>query len=286
MNKLHKLIYCLFILPGILLFSCKTTTKIIAPPPPSSQVKGAIKDSLKDSHSTYVFDKMKQNQFKYEWFSAKFSADYIVDGNNTSFSGNIRMQRDSVIWISLSKIGLEGARIMITEDSVKFINRLDKLYFISDFNYINRFINTAVDFDMLQAFIVGNDVKYYENDKFKVNMDNNQIKLSTINRRKLKKYARNLNDHNKILVENITLDPVTFKINDVSVKEIKANNKLKATYSNYEKVLEQLFPTLLDVAISAEKEIGIRIEYSKFSIDEPQTFPFKIPDSYDRIIPN
>ena len=110
MNKLHKLIYCLFILPGILLFSCKTTTKIIAPPPPSSQVKGAIKDSLKDSHSTYVFDKMKQNQFKYEWFSAKFSADYIVDGNNTSFSGNIRMQRDSVIWISLSKIGLEGAR--------------------------------------------------------------------------------------------------------------------------------------------------------------------------------
>ncbi len=284
MNNLTKLILWLTILSGVALSSCKTT-KVIIPPPPPPEVKEAIKDSLKDNHSTYVFDKMKQNQFKYKWLSAKFNVEYITDVNNSSFSGTLRMLHDSVIWISISKMGFEGARILITEDTVKFINRQDKLFFISDFNYINRFVNNAIDFDMLQAIIVGNDFKYYENDKFKVSLDNDQIRLSTINRRKLKKYVRNLNDHNKILVENITLDPVTFKINDVTVKEVKANNKLKATYSNYEKIADQLFPILLELAISAEKEIKIKIEFTKCIIDEPQSFPFTIPESYDEIIP-
>ena len=286
MNNINRIYILLLLFSGMLIYSCKTTTKIVAPPPPSSQEKEALKDSIKETNSSYVFDKMKLNQFKYDWFSAKFSAEYIANGADNTFSGTVRMLKDSVIWISISKSVFEVARILITEDTIKFQDRYNKTFFINDFNYINRFINGAIDFDMLQAIIVGNDFKYYENDKFKVSVDNDQIKLSTINRRKLKRYVRNLNDHNKILVENITLDPLTFKINDVSVKEIKANNKLKASYSNYEKVGTQLLAKLLMIAISAEKEIKINIEFEKITVNEPQVFPFYIPENYDEIVPN
>ena len=228
---------------------------------------------------------MTKNQFNFEWLSVKFSADYEIDNNNTSFSGQIRIKKDSIIWISISKFSIEGARILITQDSIFVINRMDNNYFKSDFNYINRFINSTVDFDMLQAFIVGNDFKYYENDKFKSSFDGENFHLNTVNRHKLKKYIRNENDKLKILVQNIEIDSKNYKIKNLNVKEVKENNKLKISYSDFELISNQLFPKLLQISIISEKVIEIKIDYSKVNINEELNFPFKIPENYDRIMP-
>ncbi len=280
MNKLSFHKYCLLIVITSLIVSCKTTKQVVVQKETIPQTV-ILKEIATDS----VFDNMSKNQFHFDWFSAKFSADYEVNNDNTSFSGQIRIRKDSVIWISISKFSFEIARMIITEDSVQFVNWMDNNYFTSDFNYINRFINNAVDFDMLQAFFVGNDFKYYENDKFKTNFNGNQYHLSTVNRHKLKKYIKTENDKLKILVQNILIDPITFKINEITVKEVKANNKLKANYSNYENINGQLFPSVLNVLISAEKDIKINIEFSRITIDEPLNFPFRIPGSYVKIIP-
>ncbi|NVN94468.1 MAG: DUF4292 domain-containing protein [Bacteroidetes bacterium] len=280
MNKLNLQKNFLLILIITLIVSCKPEKQL-------SVQKEIIPQTIvnKEITTDTIFDKMSKSQFRFDWLSAKFSAEYEVDNNNTSFSGQIRIRKDSLIWISISKYSIEIARLLITEDSVHFVNWMDNNYFISDFNYINRFINNAVDFDMLQAFFVGNDFKYYETDKFKTNFDGTQYHLSTVNRHKLKKYIKTENDKLKILVQSIFVDPFTFKISELSVKEVKANNKLKASYSNHEAINGQLFPRKLSVLISAEKEIKINIEFSKINIDEPLNFPFRIPGSYERIIP-
>jgi hypothetical protein len=268
----------------VVTFSCKSTKQISTQQKEITQpTEAVVIDKVFSTDS--IFEKMNKMQFRFNWFSAKFSADYEVDNNNTSFSGQVRIKKDSIIWVSITKFSIEVARILITEDSVQVINWMDNNYFVSDFNYINRFINNAVDFDMLQAFFVGNDFKYYENDKFKTSFEGNQYHLSTINRHKLKKYVRTENDKLKILVQSIFVDPVTFKINQLNVKEVKANNKLFATYSNYEKINGQLFPTILNVLLSAEKDIKINVEFSRLTVDEVLNFPFRIPGSYQRIIP-
>ncbi|MFZ4398556.1 MAG: DUF4292 domain-containing protein [Bacteroidales bacterium] len=280
MNKLSFLKYCSLIIIASIIVSCKSTKQLIIPKEILSPV-----DISNVMNTDSIFDMMSKSQFRFDWLSAKFSADYEVDDNNTSFSGQIRIRKDSVIWISISKFSIEVARMLITEDTVKFINWMDNNYFISDFNYINRFINNAVDFDMLQAFFIGNDFKYYENDKFKTSSEGNQYHLSTVNRHKLKKYIKTENDKLKILVQSILIDPMTFKINELTVKEVKANNKLKASYSDYETINGQLFPRKLKVLISAEKEIKINIDFSRINIDEALNFPFRIPGSYERMIP-
>jgi len=280
MNKLSFNKYFFLIVLALFFVGCKPAKQLAVQKeiPPQVIIP-------KEINTDSIFDKMSKSQFRYDWLSAKFSADYEIDNNNTSFSGQIRIRKDSLIWISISKFSIDLVRLLITQDSVQFVNWTDNSYFKTDFNYINRFINNAVDFDMLQAFFVGNDFKYYENDKFKTNFDGDQYHLSTVNRHKLKKYIKNDNDKLKILVQSILIDPVTFKINELSVKEVKANNKLKATYSDYENIKGQLFPRKLSVLISAEKEIKINIDFSRIIIDEPLNFPFKIPGSYERMIP-
>ena len=49
-----------------------------------------------------------------------------ASGNATVY---IKMRKDSIIWISITgPLNIEGARVLVTPDSVKIINKLGELY--------------------------------------------------------------------------------------------------------------------------------------------------------------
>jgi hypothetical protein len=250
-----------------------------------SQQKKIIKAPIKEEGADYLFEKLKQNELKFDWFTAKISVNYKNKGESNSFNGQIRILRDSVIWLSFTPLlGIEVFRVIITNDSVKFINRINNTYFIGDYDYVNKFLNTNIDYDVLQSFMIGNDLSFYENGKFRASLDGGQYKLSTAERTKLKKFVRNSQDQLKILIQNIWINPETFKITRADVKEIRKQNlRLEANYSVFEKVNDQLFPTRVNFDIYAEKHINASVEFSKININTPQLFPFRIPPSYKQV---
>ena len=162
-----------FLLLLIIIVSCSTQRKIIKTP-------------IKEEGADYLFKKLKEHELKYQWFTAKFSAEYSNKGQTNSFNGQIRIRKDSVIWLSFSPaFGIEVFRMMVTQDSVKFINRMNSTFFKGDYNFVNRYLNTNIDFDILQSFLTGNDLSFYESGKFRAGLDNNFYKLATANRTKL-----------------------------------------------------------------------------------------------------
>jgi len=267
-----KYIVLLLSLSAMILSSCNTQRKVIRQP-------------LRELGDSIVFSKLKQNELKYEQFSAKFSASMRIDKKNSSINGQVRILCDSIIWVSLSPaLGIEAARMLITKDSVKFMNRIDASYMISDFAFINNYLNSGFDFDMLQALLVGNDLRYYENDQFKASVDNGQYKLHTLNRHKLRKFIRNNTEYNIVLVQSIWLNAETGKIQSLHIKEPgKDNKKLETVYSSFIDINGQLFPQHMEYKISAEKEITITIDFSKIKINEPLTTPFSIPENYSKL---
>ena len=70
------------------------------------------------------------NKISFTTFSAKIDVDYQgTDGKKYNVNANLRMYKDSVIWISVTGLfGIEGLRAYITKDSVKILNKLDKIY--------------------------------------------------------------------------------------------------------------------------------------------------------------
>jgi hypothetical protein len=245
-----------------------------------------IKEPLKAEGPEYLFQKLNENELKFEWFSAKFSADYTENKKNTSFTGQVRIRRDSIIWISVSApLGIEVLRICITNDSVKLINRIESTYFASDFQYLNRFMNRALDFDMLQAFITGNDFAFYEQERFQAFIDNMEYKLFTVERHKLKKYLKEQEPEIVIPVQQIWLDPGTFKITRIMIRElVDENRKFEAAYSEFTPAEGQLFhqKCLYDIQ-AVETRIRVELVFSRISVDEPNGFPFNVPDKYTRI---
>jgi hypothetical protein len=247
--------------------------------------KQAIKAPIKEEGADYLFAKLKENELKYNWFTAKFSAEYKNKDNKNSFSGQIRIRKDSLIWLSFSAvIGIEILRIKISQDSVEFMNRINNTYFTGDYDYVNKFLNTNIDYDIIQSFLTGNDLSFYESGKFKASLDREEYKLSTAARMKLKKYFRDSHEKQRVLIQNIWIDPETFKITQADVKELTdPNNKLEANYSLFDHIGNQFFPKEMTFDITADNNIHVEVSFNKIITDVPQQFPFKVPQSYRQV---
>jgi hypothetical protein len=277
-SKFHKerayrpLVNITLLLLSLVLFSCHTSRK-------------TIKEPIKEYGADYLFTKLKENELKFDWFSAKFNLDLVIDKKNTSFTGQIRMKKDSAIWVSLSPaLGIEMARLIITTDSVKFINRINKSYYIGDFKNVQTLLDANIDFDIFQSILLGNDLTYYEDGKFRATYDSREYHLVTAGRQKLKKYVKTREDEERIYIQNIFLDPQTFKITQMRTKELKKENKkLDATYSNFQAMGQQLFPYHIYYDLMADKPVQVDLNYSKIEIDKLQEFPFKIAPNYTRM---
>jgi hypothetical protein len=247
--------------------------------------KKIMKIPIQEEGADYLINKLKEHELKYEWFTAKFSAEYENKGQSNSFDGQIRIRKDSLIWLSFSPVlGIEVFRMMISQDSVKFIDRMNGTYFTGDYNYVNNFLHSNIDYDILQSFLIGNDLSVYENSTFRASIDNNDYKLSTAERMKLKKFIRNSQEKLRVLIQNIWIDPLTFKINKANVKEIqKPNMKLEASYSEFKEIDHQLFPKVMSFDITAENDILVSVSFSRINFNVQQAFPFRIPSSFRQI---
>lgn len=267
---------CTLLLLSILLMSsCKTKQKIVSVP----------RANIDNKNTRTLLALLKTNEFNFEHFSAKFSSEITIDSNNVSFNVNMRMRKDSVIWMSISPLlGIEMARIMITKDSVKFINRSNSTYFAGDYNYISKILHSDLDFEMIQSLLIGNSINFYEEEeKLKSSIDNNKYLLSTIRKRRLRRVMEKNKDL-KEPVQSIWLEPHNYKVSRIFIDELNSDRTFNATFEEFEKQEDSLFfPYKLNFAIKAEKNIFIGINYSKVTINKSQTFPFSIPEGYELI---
>lgn len=263
---------CVLILVSVIFSSCHS-------------IRHILKEPLKEKGADYLFDNLKKNEVHYKFLSAKFSATLDYNNKKSSFSGILRIRYDSAIWVSITPVlGIEAARVLITDDTVRLINRFNKTYIKSDYNDLNTLLKAGFDFDMLESLLTGNDFTYYDIDKFKARIDNREYRLSTVNRQKIKRYVKKQSDNFKVLLQDIWLNPETFKITRTDINEIKQNRKLNVIYSDFIEVNKQLLPENIEFELMDKNPIKVTIKYSKISIDEQLSFPFKVPKGYEQFL--
>ncbi|HEX7412577.1 MAG TPA: DUF4292 domain-containing protein, partial [Bacteroidia bacterium] len=230
--------------------------------------------------------RMNDSQLDFTYAAAKFSCQLTLDSEEHSFNVSVRCRKDSVIWLSISKLGIDAARILITKDTVKFtLGLTEKKYFVGDFSYINQMLHADLDYEMLQALLFGNSADFHDEDeKLKPGRDRStcQYFLSTIRRKHLRRIINGTEVPSESY-QTMWLDPETFKITTLEFTDIQTKRKFSSSYSDFKAVGKYLAPFKLLYTITAEKNIKASISYGRININEPQTFPFKIPASYDRI---
>ena len=232
-----------------------------------------------------IYKHLSENEFKADWFSGKFKGVYHSPDKKQGFSGQIRIRKDSLIWVSLTAVmNIEVARIEITPDSFTFINRLEKTYVKSSIKYLRERIGANVDFEMLQAVILGNDFPYYQTNVFKLHDKANNYLLSTVSRRKLRKQGDTPDPKSKILVQNIWVNKETYKIDKQTVKIVGSDKtKLRVFYDDFRDVEDKLFPFDLIVKLKEDERSYIEFNYNSVEINNKLRFPFRVPRKYTEV---
>lgn len=274
------LLVCLISL--FLLSSCRTLRPIKPPITHPETINQRLDFKTPKALSNYL----KENEFKYDWLTSKFSADVTTEDNKQSFNVSVRAKKDSAMWLSVSVLGIEGARMLITQDSVRFMDKLNNKYFVGDYQYLSKLLNIDVDFETMQSVLIGNSMEFYDEDeKLKSGKDSTFYLLTTIKKRKLKKALKENTDNvaNKELAQRIWLHPLTFKVYQIVINDFPNDRTFTANYSNFQVIDSSYFPFKANFVIQAQKKIILDIEYSKVVHDKAQTMPFNIPAKYERI---
>lgn len=249
--------------------------------------RNVMKAPLKSADEMFLLEKMASAETRFDFYNARTNVTIINENKSkTELRGQVRIKKDSIIWISLSPaLGIEAARLMLTTDSIKFISRLDKQYFVGDYQFIEEQFGTTIDFDMVQALITGNDLESYEDANFRASVDRSEYQLSATKRLKTRKSIKQKNDTPHVLVHNIWLQPETFKIVKIDLKEFNdETKKLEAAYSEFTEINGQYVPGRIDFKLHGGKnKLDLQLVFSKVELDTEQQFPFKIPDNYSKM---
>jgi len=259
----------------VFLFSCKTTRKIVDTPPAPVKLKG--------EEVITVFDSVMARQFYFEWLTAKATVDYTdKSGETTTFDVNLRVRKDSAIWISITPLlGIEAARVLINRDSLMILDRVHRTFSARDYNYLEDMLKTGINYDMIQAVIVGNYFPYLKNEKLKsMYQDEPYIILSTLNKRQSKRVQEE-KDPTKPIIQDFWIDG-NYRIAKSKITDDKKDRWIEATYKNFMDVNSELFPGNLVVTISSASPIIIKLEYTKVTANEEFNMPFSVPEKYER----
>lgn len=219
--------------------------------------------------------KMEVREFDFEYLSAKARFNFTDSVNEVKATANFRFRKDSLIWFSFaSGVGIEGARGVVTPDTVIIIDRVNKEYMTYDFNSFSQRFGYPIDFRMLQNLILGNLLKERESDDEVVRREE-QFDL--------------MQKREQLLIKS-AVSRTTQKIEDVFISEKDSQNQMKIKYDRFGLVGEHAFPYLTTVDLLIESKDGklkashAEVEYSKVDEeDDKLKFPFKIPSRYTLI---
>lgn len=267
--------FILFIVAAAILCSCHSTKKIqeaitkkdtivvtpVAAINPHDDSLHFIREHYRD---------LMKNRISFTTFSAKIDIDYEdASGKKNNLTAHIRMYKDSVIWVSVTGLlGIEGLRALITADSVRLLDKQNKVYIPRSVLYLQEVTELPLDLSSLQDLLLGNPVF----------LDSNIVSYSraanTISLLSNGGYFKNLftiGESDKLIY--------SCKLDDLDGSR---NRTCYLTYINYENKKGYNFPTERTISVSEKKKLDVKLDFRQYEFNETLSFPFNIPKNYTR----
>jgi hypothetical protein len=258
------------------LFSCRHTRKIAGTsfPVTDTAKHTAVADSAGNAAAAAfnkeLLDKLHSNVIAYKTFSAKLKVDYESDTKSPpEVTANIRMTKDSMIWISVSApiIG-EVARAIITPDSLKAVNKMDKKIYLRDMKNAQDLLNIPFDFKTLQDMIVGNPI-FLTDSIFQV------VKTPAV-------ISFSCESDVFTSLFNVFADDYVLQQSKVMDKDKEKGRSCELTYGEYKTMGGHKFATRRRVFVEAKGVTKINMEFNKVDFDQPVSYPFSMPAAYTK----
>jgi len=252
--------YTLFLVVILFFSACKR--------PPLNTSPTIAEEAGKDTANVFV-----GKGFRY--LKATCKVNFKDAQNNIGFKIHLRLKKDSVIWVMVSKFGIEGMRALITPDSMHILDAQKNTYTAAKFDTLQKLLNFRLDFSMLQAALLANmPIPVYDSNT--VAIENGLLKINQ--------------ERDGIAITNV-LQQANRKLHELHLKDLKNNNLLVLIYQNFQDHLGgNLFANLNEATITSWNKSTRQTEVSEIKMDYNEVkfshraieFPFSIPAKYKK----
>lgn len=289
-NTIRISIFGLVCLVLLGLSSCKTARVV---------TKAAV---VRPMSTSKLVRNIENNSFDYKHLAIKkISCQFDNGKTKTSFKASILAEKDKQIIVLISKLNIPVGRLFLTPDSVKFINYLEKNYFLDDYSYLSSMLDMDLDFETIHAIIsnnifsLGDEKRDKEIRDYEAKIDSGMYVLESVKRLKPRKENQNISERRqarkaqKIIVnapvkQTIYVDPVTYKLRKIKMVDAANSRSLNIDFSDFVPVEKQLYPGEMSLHfVSPGSFMQLSIKFAGFSTDAEKDIRFKVPEKYTRI---
>lgn len=175
-----------------------------------------------------------------------FTGSFTCEIQGIQFNGQVRIHRDSAIWISANKL-IELGRILLTPDSVQFYIKMNNSHLMTTYDQLAQQWGIDIDYPTMQALILGDSPS--------------DITAANATRQTATEQIADLR-----------------RISSTDLHTAAPRQHIHVNYSRFEPLASQMFARRLDVNASCAVMSGsFALQYTTVTLDQPCSLPFSIP---------
>ncbi|MBS1486359.1 MAG: DUF4292 domain-containing protein [Bacteroidetes bacterium] len=211
-------------------------------------------------------------QIDFEYMHGKARLAFRDNNREREVKAHIRIRKDSVIWMKLTVIGVQGGSVLANKDSITIVSNVQKEYYVFKYEELSKKFNFKVNYQVVQAALLGNPIV--------PRRPEDGIEEETF-------FNKLIQQEGTARLENL-INKNTKKLERVDIAEAKTGNSVKIEYADFQPVGDKLFPYKGTIEVVYKTLQGIMnntiiFEYTKAEVGNRELrFPFNIPRRYDR----
>ncbi|MBK8498971.1 MAG: DUF4292 domain-containing protein [Flavobacteriales bacterium] len=240
------------------------------------------------------------------YYSAKAGVDITVGEEHKSFKAQVRSVRDSAAWISVvPALGIEVARILLTPDSLKMLDKLHDQYFLGDTAAAKRRFGLQPSLSLLQEALLGKAIGLDPGEKYRSDREDGQYVLTSKERRRFVRAAQDISpgdtlardrdmgerrlertlrraEEREAVVFRYWVEPDGFRVSRVQIADLVHDQTAEVRYEERGGAEVGYLPSRISITLTDSARIAIgTLDLSRIDIEGPLQMNFKIPESYE-----
>ncbi|WP_369769660.1 DUF4292 domain-containing protein [Flavobacterium sp. WC2416] len=211
------------------------------------------------------------NKSDFSTLYIKANARYSDDKQSQNVTAEIRIKKGEQILISIRFLGITMAKASITPTSVSYYEKIKGTYFEGDFSSLSQWLGTDLDYNKIQNMLLGEALDDLKKGKYTESLVEQLYRLDDLSNGNTKKtFYINSND---------------FSVNKQEITQVAEGRMIQVAYVDIKEYKEALMPTnVLINAYQAKGKTEINLDYKTISFNEELSFPYSVPNGYNRII--
>jgi hypothetical protein len=242
---------------------------------------------------------------RFTHYSAKASITIKLPDESRSFKAQIRSVTDSALWVSVvPALGIEVARVLITPDSLKLMDKMSDQYFIGDTAAARERFKLQPSLSLLQNALLGKPLGVDLAEKYRSDREDGHYVLTSRAPRRFVRAAEDISpadtlDRNRDMGERrlertlrkaeekgsivfrYWIDPDNFRVTRVQLTDLAHDQGADLRYESRGGPEEGHLPTRISITLHEPGRVGTgTLELSRISTVGPLPMNFKIPEKY------